>query len=75
MNPTSACSDHGWHRILSSYWLVHFYLMTKSAKVLLKFGFDCGMLEFFKYCTDEPSSKEQLLTLPHFHGFAEKMGI
>ncbi len=23
-------------------------------------------MEFFKYCTDEPSSKEQLLTLPHF---------
>jgi hypothetical protein len=40
--------------------------MKKSAKVLLYFGLDCGMLEFFKYCTDEPSSKEQLLTLPHF---------
>jgi hypothetical protein len=24
------------------------------------------MLEFFKYCTHEPSSKEQLLTFPHF---------
>ncbi len=46
-----ACSDHGLHRILSSYWLVHFYLMKKSAKVLLYFGLDCGMLEFF---TQEP---------------------
>jgi hypothetical protein len=27
-----ACSDHGLHRILSSYWLAHFYLMKKSAK-------------------------------------------
>ncbi len=44
----------------------HFYLMKKSVKVLHFFGLDCGMLEFFKYCTDEPSSKEQLLTLPHF---------
>ncbi len=26
-----ACSDHGLHRILSSYWLAHFYLMKKSA--------------------------------------------
>jgi hypothetical protein len=40
--------------------------MKKSAKVLHFFGLDCGMLEFFKYCTDKPSSKEQLLTLPHF---------
>jgi hypothetical protein len=35
------------HRILSSFWLVHFYLMKKSAKVLLYFGLDCRMLEFF----------------------------
>jgi len=42
-----ACSDHGLHRILSSYWLVHFYLMTKSAKELLYIGLDCEMLEFF----------------------------
>ncbi len=48
---TSACSDHGLHRILSSYWLEHFYLMNKSAKVLLCFGLDCGMLEVF---THEP---------------------
>jgi hypothetical protein len=39
------------HRILSSYRLVHFYLMKKSAKVLLYYGLDCGMLEFF---THEP---------------------
>jgi hypothetical protein len=40
--------------------------MKKSAKVLHYFGLDCGMLEFFKYSTHEPSSKEQLMTLPHF---------
>ncbi len=44
-----ACLDHGLHRILSSYWLAHFYLMKKSAKVLLYFGLDCGMLEFFTH--------------------------
>ncbi len=38
--------DHGLHRILSSYWVVHFYLMKKSAKMLLYFGLDSGMLEF-----------------------------
>jgi hypothetical protein len=52
--------------ILSSYWLAHFYLMKKSAKVLHYFGLDCGMLEFFKYSSHAPSSKEQLLSLPHF---------
>jgi hypothetical protein len=36
-------SDHGLHRILSSYWLAHFYL--KSAKVLLYFGLDCGKMQ------------------------------
>jgi hypothetical protein len=58
-----ACSDHGLHRILSSYWPAHFYLMKKSAKVLLYFGLDCGMMEFFTY---EPQSKEQLISLLHF---------
>ncbi len=47
----SACSDYGWHRILSSHWLAHLYLMKKSTKVLLYFGLDCEMLEIF---TDEP---------------------
>ncbi len=27
-----ACSDHGLHRILSSYWLAHCYLIKKSPK-------------------------------------------
>jgi hypothetical protein len=58
-----ACSDHRLQRILSSYWLAHFYLMKKSAKVLLCFGLDCGMLEFF---THQPYSKEQLMYLLHF---------
>jgi hypothetical protein len=49
MNPTSCLfgSDHGLHRILSSYWLAHFNLMKKSAKVQLFFGLDCGMMAFF----------------------------
>jgi hypothetical protein len=33
-----ACSDHGLHKILFSYWLAHFYLMKKSAKMLLYFS-------------------------------------
>jgi hypothetical protein len=37
--------------------------MKKSAKVLLYFGLDCGMLEFF---THQPPSKEQLMSLLHF---------
>ncbi len=37
-----ACSDHGLLRLLSSYWLVHFYLMKKSTKVLLCFGLIAG---------------------------------
>jgi hypothetical protein len=64
MTPTSCLfGHHGLHRILSSYWLAHFHLMKKSAKVQLYFGLDCGMMEFF---TDEPQSKEQLISLPHF---------
>jgi len=59
---TPACSDHGLHRILSSYWLAHCYLMKKSTKVHLYLGLDCGMMEFF---TNEPQSKEQLMPLPH----------
>jgi hypothetical protein len=45
--------------------LAGFYSMKKSAKVLHYFGLDCGMLEFFKYSSHEPSSKEKLLTLLH----------
>ncbi len=30
-----ACSDHGLHRILSSYWLAHFYLAPKSYFILV----------------------------------------
>jgi hypothetical protein len=46
MNPTSCLRLHG---ILSSYWLAQFYVMKKSAKVLLYFGLDSGMLEFFTH--------------------------
>ncbi len=62
----SACWDHGLFRILSSYWMSHFYLLKKSAEVLLYFGLDCGLLVFFMYSTHKPQSQEQLLTLPHF---------
>jgi hypothetical protein len=37
------------HRILSSYWLAHFYLLKISAKGLHYFGLDCGMLEYSIY--------------------------
>ncbi len=40
-----ACSDHRLHRILSSYWLAHCYMMKKSTKVALYFGLDCGMMD------------------------------
>jgi hypothetical protein len=33
--------------ILRTVWLVNSYLMKKSSKVLLNFGLDCGMWEFF----------------------------
>ncbi len=39
--------DHGLFRILSSYWLSHFSLLKKSAKVRLYFGLDFGLLVFF----------------------------
>jgi hypothetical protein len=42
--------------MLSCYWLAHFHLMKKSAKVQLYFGSGCGMMKFF---TCEPQSKEQ----------------
>jgi hypothetical protein len=63
--------NYGLHRIFFSYWLAHFYLMKKSAKVLLYFGLYCGMLKFF---TLKPQSKEQLMSLPNFFGarFGEK---
>jgi hypothetical protein len=32
--------------MLSSYWLAHFHLMKKSAKVQLCFGSGCGMMKF-----------------------------
>ncbi len=57
-----ACSDHGLQRILSSYWLAHFYLMKKSAKELFYFGLDCGMMKFFTF---KSQPKEQLMPLPH----------
>ncbi len=37
-----ACWDHGLHRILSSYWLAHCYLIKKIRSIL---GVDCGMMD------------------------------
>jgi hypothetical protein len=51
--------------ILSSHKLEHFF-DEKAAKVLHYFSLDSGILKFFKHSTHEPSSKEQLLTLPLF---------
>ncbi len=39
----SACFDHGLHRILSSYWLAHFYLKKKSAQC-------CSILDWVVEC-------------------------
>ncbi len=48
--------------------------MKKSAKVLLYFGLDCGMMEFFTY---KPQSHEQFVDSPAFveHGSAEKIAV
>jgi hypothetical protein len=48
--------------MLSSYWLAHFNLMKKSARVQLYFDSGYGMMKFF---TCEPQSIEQLMPLPH----------
>ncbi len=60
--------------ILSSYWLAHFYLMKKSAKVLLYFGLDCRMLEFF---THRDVIQRTIDVSPAFleHGYAEKIAV
>ncbi len=47
MNPSSCLFRSRFYRILSTYWLAHFYLMKKSAKVLLYFGLNCGMWNSF----------------------------
>ncbi len=49
-----ASSAHGLYRILSFYWLAHFYFIKKSAKVLHYFGLDCiGCKSFFKYFSSQ----------------------
>ncbi len=48
----------GWRTIIS--W------KNPPKYVLHYFSLDCGMLEFVKYSSYKPESKEQLLTLPHF---------
>ncbi len=57
-----ACSVHGLHRIVSSYWLAHFHLMKKSAKVQLY----CILVRVAEWWKFLPAShKEQLMPLPH----------
>jgi hypothetical protein len=51
------------YRILSSYWLAHFYLLKKSAKGLHYFGLDCGIL----LTSRNPAFLE--------HGSAEKIAV
>jgi hypothetical protein len=69
-----ACPDHALHRILSSYWLAHFYLMKKSAKELLYFCLDCGMM---KFCTFKPQPKKTFDISPAFmeYGLAKKIEV
>jgi hypothetical protein len=64
-----ACSDHdhGLHRILSSYWLAHFYLMKKSVKVLLYFGLDYSRAVIQRTVDVSPTFLE--------HGLAEKIAV
>jgi hypothetical protein len=39
--------------------------MKKSAKELLYFGVDSGMMKFFTF---KPQPQEQLISIPHFWG-------
>jgi hypothetical protein len=64
MNPTSCLfgSRFAQNPVFLS---AHFYLMKKSAKELLYFGLDCGMMKFFTF---KPQPKEQFISFPHFWG-------
>jgi hypothetical protein len=55
-----ACSVHGLHRTLSSYWLGWRTEKIRQGASLFWFGLRND--EFF---TCEPQSKEQLMSLPH----------
>ncbi len=69
-----AGSDNCLHRILSFYWLAHFYLMKKSAKVLLYFGLDCGMLKILYL---QAVIQRTIDVSPTFleHGLGEKIAV
>jgi hypothetical protein len=60
------------YRILSSYWLAHFYLPKKSAKRIHYFGLDCGMLEY-----ERAEIQKTIVNFPAFleHGSAEKIAV
>ncbi len=61
-----ARSDYRLYRILSSYWLVHFYLMKKSAKVLHYTGLACGMLEFLHIFFSQVVIQRAIVDFPAF---------
>jgi hypothetical protein len=60
-------------RILSSYWLSPFYLLKKSANVLLNFGLDCGLLVFYSQAV----ISRTIVDFPAFleHGSAENIMV
>ncbi len=72
-----ACSDYVLYRILSSYWLAHFYLMKKSAKVLHYSGLDCGMLEFLQIFFSQAVIQRPIADFPAFleTGLAEEIEV
>jgi hypothetical protein len=65
--------------MVSSYWLAHFHLMKKSAKVQLYFGSGCGMMKVFTceprvhaqtiYYQENLAFCFQLCTVAHFVGY------
>jgi hypothetical protein len=52
-----ACSDHGLHRILSSYWLAHFHLMKKirQSAALFWFGLQNDGIFYLRAAIQNPT--------------------
>jgi hypothetical protein len=69
-----ACSGHGLNRITSSYWLAHFHLMKKSAKVQLYFWFGLRNDEVFYV---RAAIQRTIDISPAFleHGSAKKIAV
>ncbi len=66
-----ACSDRGLHRILTSYWLAHFYLMKRSA-ALFWFGLQDVGIHY-----SQAVIQRTIDVSPAFleHGSAEKIAV